>query len=280
MESIHNRVESVREESERLIAYLQSLSGDALGQPSACDGWTVADVAAHLTGGAQFYTKIIGRGLEGHATPPDGFPFPFGASADVMSAANAEAAVSYRKELGDGLLAKFRATNERMNQTFAGLGINDWETPCYHPMSVIPARMVLSLRMFELAVHSWDIRSRLQPVASLPQESLAMAMDIVAAVCHYFFKPTASGATGGRYRFQLTGGELGDYDLVIGEGPARLENAGLESADMVFECNVEDFILLMTRRLALEPAISNRRLTTEGGCEIPSGFGDWFEGLW
>ena len=280
MDSIQDRVQLVGAESERLIEYLQSFSGSAWGQQSACDGWTIADVAAHLTGGAQFYTRIITRGLEGHATPPEGFPFPFGASADVMSAANAEMAVSYRKELGDGLLAKFRTTNEQMNQTFAGLGLNNWETPCYHPMSVIPARIVLSLRMFELAVHSWDIRSRLEPDAALPQESLAMAMDIVTAVCHYFFKSTASGATGGRYRFQLTGADLGDYDLVFGEGPVRLEKAIVGSADMVFQCGADDFVLLMTRRLALEPAISDQRLIIDGGRELPPGFGDWFEGIW
>ncbi len=286
--SYPDRAQLVRGESEQLTEYLQSLSPDDWARPSACDGWTIADVAAHLTGGAQFYTGIISRGLEGQATPPDGFAFLFGAAPEVMSAANAEAAVAYRKDVEDGLLEKFRAADELMNQTFARLSINDWETPCYHPVSVMPAWMVLSLRMFELAVHGWDIRSRFQPDAALPAESLAMSMDIVTAVCHYFFKPAASGpadigAAGGRYRFQLTGAGLGAYDLVFDGGQARLEPAGVEienpkSPDAVFQCSVSDFVLLVTRRLSLESAVDDRRLITEGG--FPSELADRFEGLW
>ena len=280
MNSIQDQVNQVRLESERLSQYLQNLPKEAWGQQSACDGWTIADVTAHLTGGAKFYMSIILRGFEGYTTPPEGFPFPFGAPPDVMSAVNAKVTVAFRNELGDGLMAEFRSTNEQMNQTLSGISNNDWETPCYHSIAVVPARTILSLRMFELALHGWDIRSSLQSDARLPHESLNMTMEILTAVSQHFVQPTASQASSGRYRFHLTGAGLGDHDIVAKDGPTRLEPAGPESADFVFQCSAENFVLLMSHRLPLESAISDRRLIFEGGRELPSGFGDWFQGVW
>ena len=278
MDTIQDRVKQVRLESEGLIQYLESLPQEAWEQQSACAGWTIADVAAHLAGGAKFYTSIILRGLEGHTTPPDGFSFPFGAPPKVMSLVNAKVAVSFRNDLGDGLLPEFRSTNEKMNQTL--VGINDWETPCYHSIGVVPARTILSLRMFELALHSWDIRSSLQTDARLTHESLPMSMDILTQVSEHFVQPAASQAISGRYRFHLTEAGLGDYAIVAEDGPTRLEPAVPEPSDFVFQCSARDFVLLMTHRLPLESAISDRRLIIEGGRELPPGFGDWFQGIW
>ena len=280
MDAIQDRVNQVQIESVQLIQYLHNLPQEAWGQQSACDGWTIADVAAHLIGGANFYTSIILRGFEGYTTPPDGFPYPFDAPQEEMSAVNAKVAVSLRNDLGDGLLAEFRSTNEKMNQTLAEISGNGWETPCYHSIGVVPARIVLSLRMFELALHGWDIRSSLQPDARPAPQSLTMSLEILTAISEHYVQPAASLAASGRYRFHLTGAGLGDYEIVAGNGPARLEPAGTEPADFVFQCSAEDFVLLMTHRLPLESAMSDRRLIIEGGRELPSGFGNWFQGAW
>ena len=280
MDAIEDRVEQVRLESERLIQYLENLPQEAWGKQSACDGWTVADVAAHLTGGGRFYTSIVLRGFQGHTTPPEGFPFPFDAPQEVLSAANLKVAVSYRNDLGEGLLAEFRSTNDQMNQTFADISGDGWETPCFHSIDVIPARMVLSLRMFELALHGWDIRSSLDPNAKLLRENLPMSMEILQAVSPHFVYPAAGKAATGRYRFRLSGACSGDYEIVAEEGPGKLKPAGQEPADFIFRCTTEDFILLLTHRLPLQSAIRDQQLTIANGKELPSGFDDWFQGIW
>jgi uncharacterized protein (TIGR03083 family) len=48
----------IQSEAERLAQYLSTLSPAAWRQPSACQGWEVRDVVAHLAEGAQF---IYGR---------------------------------------------------------------------------------------------------------------------------------------------------------------------------------------------------------------------------
>ncbi len=47
------KVELIRRIAERLESYPSSLPQDTWSQPSRCDLWQVADVVAHLTGGAE-----------------------------------------------------------------------------------------------------------------------------------------------------------------------------------------------------------------------------------
>ena len=169
MDTIQNRVGQVKAESDKLGRFLESLSGQDWEQPSACEEWTVADVVAHLIGGAEMFTEHISRGLRGDKEPPDGFPDAGEADPKVLGNLNAMRTVFRRAGLGDRLLPTFKATGNQMNQLFAGIRPGDWDQLCYHPAAEFPVRTFLSLRMFELALHGWDITSRLQPEpTSLP----------------------------------------------------------------------------------------------------------------
>lgn len=74
MDSVPSRIMLVHAESERLTHYLETLSPDAWHHPSACAGWEVGDVVAHLTRGAEAYIEWITRGLHGDTAPPPGIP--------------------------------------------------------------------------------------------------------------------------------------------------------------------------------------------------------------
>ena len=63
------RVVVLQAEVEAFKTYLSSLPAEAWNQPSACVGWTVADVVAHLNG--QDFASRVTRGLGGDASPPD-----------------------------------------------------------------------------------------------------------------------------------------------------------------------------------------------------------------
>ena len=54
--------------------YLTTLSENDWMHPSACDGWTVAHVVAHVVG--QDFSLRIRRGLSGDTSPPPGSPDP------------------------------------------------------------------------------------------------------------------------------------------------------------------------------------------------------------
>lgn len=98
-----NQVKLVQRESERLGAYLSDLNQSGLEQQSACEQWTVADVVAHLIGGAQVFKEQTQRGLGGDAAPPDGYPAAGEADPSVMGSLNAHRTIFRRVGLGDNL---------------------------------------------------------------------------------------------------------------------------------------------------------------------------------
>ena len=280
MDAPEEQVELVRAESERLKQYLSSLPPNAWNEPSACDRWQVRDVVAHLAGGAEFYATMISRGLQGDASPPEGLPAAGGVNASTineMNEMNAQRAISYSERLGDQVLPTFTATNDKLNQLFAGLDRKDWNTPCYHPMAgTIPAQTFMSLRLRELAMHEWDIRSTLEPAPHLSTDSLPIFMQAMPRVFRRSFRAGSRLSIPIRYRFDLTGAVTLKTDIVVEGDQAHMQDAGEPTADVTFGCDTEIFVLLMFGRIALEAAISEGHVSVEGDREQATQFGQWF----
>ena len=276
MDGTEKRVEQVRLESERLSEYLQNLPREAWQQQSARERWTVADVVAHLIGGAQMYREHISRGLQDDLVPPEGFPPAGKTDPGVLGNLNAHRTIFRRVGLGNQLLPAFHSTNEQLNELLTSLSGKDWDKPCYHPVGVISVETFLSLRMIELALRGWDMVSRLEQGATLSAESRSMVLNLVASPGLNVVQLDAGNAPASRYRFQLSGTASAGYDLVVTTGGALLEPADAESPDGVLGCDTADFLLLVTGRLKLATAISSGKLAIEQGNALPFVLGDWF----
>ena len=50
MDTPESRAKLLQSEAEQFKSYLSGLPPEAWGRPSACEGWTVADVVAHVVG--------------------------------------------------------------------------------------------------------------------------------------------------------------------------------------------------------------------------------------
>lgn len=280
MPQINNLVELVQGESESLGDYLRTLSQSAMEEQSACEQWTVADVVAHLIGGAQVFLEHLQRGLRGEVAPPEGHPAAGEADPAVMGGVNAHRTIFRRVGLGDRRLATFQATNGQLNQLFAGLGSGDWEKPCYHPVGVLSVRTYLSLRLFETVLHGWDIRSKLDQSVHLPSESCQVLLDLISKPGLNLAQFDPGDAPAGRYRFSLKDMPNNNYDIVVNNGRAHLETAAEESAGVSLRCGAEDFLLLVAGRLNMSTAVSVGKLEIEDGNALPMIFGDWFRGVW
>jgi uncharacterized protein (TIGR03083 family) len=275
------RVRLVRAESERLKHYLHSLPPEAWRQSSACDRWEVRDVVAHLVLGAEIYAESISRGLRGDASPPVGRP-PVGSfNAASFSEPMAQTTLARRESLGDQVLTTFDATNDQLNRLHAGLGLQDWDKPCYHGAAafVAPVQTFLDLRMFELALHGWDIRSRLEPEAHLSAESLPLLIGLIPQLLGWGFWSGSRLPSLIRYRFHLTGPGASHSDLLVAGDTVRMEPVGAETAHVTFHCDTETFVLLMLGRLPLPAALAERRLVAAGEAERVDAFAQWFRGV-
>ena len=63
MDTLEYKVKLLESEVESFKAHLNALSPEELQIPSACVGWSVADVIGHLAG--QEHASRVRRGLEG-----------------------------------------------------------------------------------------------------------------------------------------------------------------------------------------------------------------------
>ncbi len=275
MDSPEARVKIAIAESERLKHYLGSLPPESWNKPSACEGWQVRDVVAHLALVAEAYTERIHQSLT-----PEGQPAAGPVSAASFAEGNAQRAISRRETVGDQVFSDFIKINDQLNQLMATLGPPDWDKPHYYAsLGTVPMRYRPDLWISELAMHGWDIRSELEPVAHLSNECLPVMMDVVPGQLERFiFRPGPRVLAPIRYRWELTGTGARNYDIAVEGDKARVEPAGTGEAHVTFHCDTETFVLIALGRLTIDTAIADR-LTIQGDHSLAPDFQRWFPGM-
>ncbi len=266
-------VATVKSESDRIGQYLATLSAASLSKSSACEGWRASDVVAHLTLAVDMYSGNIARGVRGDSSRPEGMPPPAAGDQAARQRLNAQRAIDLRDQLGDQLLPTFRSKCGELDQVLAGLGPDDWEKPCFHPAQIIPARTYVDLRLTELSVHEWDIRSRLEPSAHISAESMPAIMDLVPMfVVGRLFQPGSQLTKTARYRFELTGPGAGTLDIVVEGGRTRSEPATSTVADVTFQCGAETFALIAYGRTSMAGAVRDGLVAVQGNQDLAAQF--------
>ena len=81
-----------------------------------------------------------------------------------------------------------------------------------------------------------------------------------------------------RYRFQVTGGVPGQWDIIVEEQKARMEEAIISSADVTFQCDTSTFVMLMYKPLALDQLLNDGRGSAQGHPDMVSAFNNWLKG--
>ena len=282
MDLAEGRVKIAVAESGRLQQYLSSLPPEAWSELSACDRWEVRDVVAHLAGTAESYTERIHESLQEDSSTPHGQPAPGPVSAASFSEGNAQRAISRRERLGDQVFSEFIKTNDQLNQLMATLGPQDWDKPHYYFSlgTDEPVMYHLDLRISELAMHGWDIRSRLEPEAHLSDESLPVFMAMVPGqLTRWVFRPGPRLPVPIRYRWKLTGPGASNSDIVVDGDKASMEPAETSKADVTFHCDTETFVLIAFGRLTIDTAVPAHRLTIQGDHSLALEFQRWFPGM-
>ena len=261
----------VSSESARLLEYFKGLSEDDWATQSACEAWNNADVVAHMTMAVDMFSGNIERGANGDSSPPEGMGPPEEFDLAGRMAANAARAVAMRESLGETLVEAFSQNCDRLNALMARMGPDDWQKQCYHPASYLSIRRYLILRLAEVTIHEWDIRSRLEGSARLPDAVAAALPELLPGfVVGRFFLPGSEIATPSRFRFDLTDG--GSHDIVAGGGELRMEESTPDAADVTFSCSASTFALLAYGRITVEGAVAAGDITVEGDLELAMQF--------
>ena len=270
------RVNILQAEAESFKTYLSSLPAEAWNQPSACEGWTVADVVGHLNG--QNFASRVARGLADDASPPEGAPLVEHHDEDRFAEDIFQRALSNREEHGENLLESFIPRLDESVQVFNTVGPNDWEKPCYWPPGPEPVRTLLDMRIAELTMHAWDIRSTFDAGYRLSDDSVRVLMQTVDRAVRRAFRPDVDIQSEIRYRFEVMEPFETAYDVVMAAQGTHVEPSGKQRADVTFRCDGETYVLVMYGRLSPEDATAQGRLTFQGDSELSGSFGRRFKG--
>ena len=279
MHTFADRVTRVEVESTALKRYLHALPLAAWEHPSACAGWVIGDVVAHLVDSGAFYTESITRGLQGERIPFANRPPAGSVNGAAAAALTATRVLASRQRLGECLLTAFEDTTDRFNHLVTRLTAAEAETVCYHPGNILSVQTFVGLRLCELVVHGWDIRSPLEPAASLSPESAAMLVGWWPEFVTWCFQPDRSRAAGGRFRFVFTGHGLHPYDLIVEGETVRMAPAEQMPAHVTLHCEAATFVLLMCGRRPLDTLVAEGRLVIEGKDQLLAAFRQWFQGM-
>ncbi len=242
-ETLTETVKLVDIEASRLRDFLGGLDEAQWSRNSACEGWSVADVAAHLSGGANTWAASIARAVDGDSGPLEGqTPLAPGQRGSEIIA---QTAVSYREEAGSGLMENFTAGYERLRQALAQLKEDDWGKPCYHRRGPMPVGDFVALRVQELAVHGWDIRWGIDHAARLDEEPLPLLAGRVPRWLRTAFMPGLGLPVPVRYRFDVSGAVEIKEDVIVNAGEFQVETPGSGEAGVEFRCDAGNYILLI-----------------------------------
>ena len=282
MTTTSSSIDLLEREAEELLRFLRGLPAEAWQTPSVCEGWTVADVIGHLT--SVDLSNRLARGLDGDYSPPEGSPAPDQHDEDAFARSIYRRAIDASRRLGDGLLDDFSQRINEMVRLFRQVGDDQWDNLVYWPPGPMSARTLLTQRIAELAMHGWDIRSRLEDDYHLSDGSVTALLDTVDRAARRAFRPDPLlQGRSLRYRFAITRPRRRMLDLILSDDLARIVDHGTgaatEPADVAFQCDGETCVLVMYGRRAPDAAVGARRLSVAGGdADLASTFGDRFVG--
>ena len=271
------KVETIRQIAESLESYLDLLPENNWSRPSRCDLWEVADVVAHLTGGAERQTLSMELGREGRAEPPAGF-----SAQDLvsMSESNAQRDINLRQRLAGSLLNGFVKNHDRLHLLLTEFGPAEWEIPCWHARrGPIPARDYVDLRLQELVIHDWDIRAAMDPAASLDAEGARALVPVAQTWLAMTFRPGAKLEAPVTYRFNVTGHPSASHDLIADGESFEIKTQGSSPADVTISCDGDSYLLFAYGRLDASGKGGSSRFDIRGNTRLLKLFGQWFKGL-
>lgn len=216
---------------ERLVKVLAGLTDAELTGPSYDDGWSIAQVAAHLGSSAEIFATILEAGLQGSPTPGSE---QFQPVWDRWNAKPPAVQASDALQFDGAFLDRVEALPADEAQR--------WHMHLFGAEQDLAG--LLGMRLSEHALHTWDIVVALDADATVSGDAVAIIVDSLPALVGYTGKPAQTP----RRVLVTTHDPDRSFLLTIDPDGARLEADGAESTERL-TCPAEAFVRLVYGRL-------------------------------
>jgi|GEM_PF-2395816 uncharacterized protein (TIGR03083 family) len=254
-------VQLIAQEQVRLLTELRKLQEPAWRQMSHREGWTNARVVAHLTAQAEFYHQSVSKALRGDTLPPS-IPGGQRLTVDQFRERLIAKQEALAEKLPRELLAEFDQTGTALVDLFRRVAPHNMTKPAWHPRGTWTIAMFVSKRVFELALHGWDIHISLDPHARVRELLQPFLVHFLLQIGKRSFEENPD--LDGLYRFELQGGMAWTTRVFNG----KLDYGPLEPApDATIRTDANHFLLLTTKRETLSQLEQRGLLRIEGDRE-------------
>lgn len=275
-----NQVKQVAlEEIDDLGRFVAGLTGEDWTKPSAVNGWTVEDVVAHLNLALGLYGRLLdaafaGRG-GGRAWKAFG-ELSKKAGPTVSSAFNAVNSAIPRAISGalspEVIQGQFAAGERKVRERVERVDSADYTRPIHYMGRPWPLSFFLAAMVNELAVHGWDMRSRLDPAAHLS--------DGARAVLPWFYW------SGTPFMLRLKQEVRGTVQVKLVDPATEMwwgidagavrQGTGEVQAEATISGEAGTFVLTLAGRISADDAMRATSITAEGDAELARVFlGGW-----
>ncbi|MEC8960512.1 MAG: SCP2 sterol-binding domain-containing protein, partial [Chloroflexota bacterium] len=166
---------------------------------------------------------------------------------------------------------------EKLHQQFDQYGGDSWETLAWHVRrGAMTAAAYVELRIQELAIHDYDIRSAFQPNASLHSGCVPVLLDMTARWLSMCFRPSDRLPRPVAYRFDV-GSET--YRMIVTGDQFVMEPGKTPQADVSLSASEENYLLFTYGRLSAADGVASGKLVALGDLGYLDRFEAWFKGL-
>jgi uncharacterized protein (TIGR03083 family) len=240
-------IAALRSGYDRLADLVRTFDDDALAGPSAATEWDIAQVLSHLGSGAEIMTNTVQLALDGK--PP--------AEGDFNQTVWARWNAASRREQADG----FIEWNDKLVGLFESLDADQRENLRIE-LGYLPApadvATVGRMRLNELTHHSWDVRSALDPEATLDAAAVPEMLQTTSNLS-WVSKPAAlNGQTA--VLAVATTEPATEFTLRLAD-PVSIDAAPAEQADGTLTLPAEAWLRLAAGRLGPDRTPDSVELT-------------------
>src|SRR3954470_23942285 len=239
-------------EAAALAAATRSLDTAGWDAPTWCPGWSVREIVAHLAEGMDRFGQQVRGALAGQ-------PVEF-------SMAERDARRAQVKALPDDVLvARLEENTTAFFAPVESLAADVLLRPVV-PMAagLTPVFGVAQLRLFELAVHRWDVRVPTDAAASVDAEAVALLMDWVLAGAHRQAKRDLLAGLQGTVRCEATGPAGGPVTITASGETVQVARGAAGPADTTLHLSSEALLRWLWGRLPLATALEQGGVRLEG----------------
>ena len=175
-------VAAVRRSHDRLTGLTEDLGPTGVAAPSACTGWSIAQVLSHLGSQAEIFSLFLDAALTGGDAPG---PEAFGPIWDVWNGRSPEEQAAESRTANEAFVRRLEGLDEAQ---LASLHLSAFGRE-------LDTVALLRMRLSEHALHTWDVAVALDPAATVPADAVALLVDGLAEVAGRAGRPVEPSRT-------------------------------------------------------------------------------------